>query len=90
MADDQKTADMEREVAKLRAAFAECLTARDQLAMHASEEDVRAQGEMIREQLMAAARVPVLPDGWRIKARYMHADAMLKERAADGVREVPK
>ena len=81
MAYDQTTADLLRENEKFRAAFADCLTVRDQLAMHASEEDVRVQGEKIRDQVMAQSKIGILPDGWRTRARYMHADAMLKERA---------
>ena len=54
----------------------EGMTLRDYFAVHASEEDVRAQAEVIR----LAHGVHILPDGWHITARYMHADQMLEAR----------
>ena len=58
----------------------EGMTLRDYMAIHASADDVRAQGEVIRMSQAAAGGLGILPDGWGITARYMHADAMLKER----------
>lgn len=58
------------------------MTLRDYFAAHATEEDLREQGEVIRNGLIQAAKVAILPDGWRTAARYMHADAMLKAREA--------
>ena len=54
------------------------MSLRDYFAVHASEKDVLEQAEVIR----ASLSIPVLPEGWRTKARYMHADAMLKAREA--------
>ncbi len=54
------------------------LTLRDYFATHASDEDVKAQRELIR----AKSEFGILPDDWPSVARYMHADAMLKARAA--------
>ncbi len=53
------------------------MTLRDYFAVHASAEDVKAQIENVR----AKHDLFILPDGWSAIARYMHADAMLKERA---------
>ncbi len=50
------------------------MTLRDYMAIHASDEDVNAQISQLRDQFV------LLPDGWRVTARYMHADAMLKAR----------
>jgi hypothetical protein len=56
------------------------LSIRDYFAAHASDEDVRAQGEVLRDRLLAQNQIGILPDAWRLIARYMHADAMLKAR----------
>lgn len=53
---------------------------RDYFAVHASEADVLAQAEVIRELMTQRGDLGILADGWRVKARYMHADEMLKER----------
>lgn len=53
---------------------------RDYIAIHANEEDIRHQGEVIRLEQIRSGDIGVLPDGWHITARYMHADAMLKTR----------
>ncbi len=50
---------------------------RDYFAVNASEEDVRRQGEVMRSKQFG---IGILEDGWQIKARYMHADAMLAAR----------
>lgn len=57
------------------------MSLRDYFATHASEADVMAQAEVIREEKIKAYGLGILPDGWRATARYMHADAMLAERA---------
>lgn len=57
------------------------MSLRDYFATNASEEDLRQQGELIRANLVRVGKAAVLPDGWRVKARYMHADAMLAERS---------
>jgi hypothetical protein len=56
------------------------MTLRDYFAAKASEEDVRRQGEVMRSAQIACAGIGILEDGWQIKARYMHADAMLRAR----------
>jgi hypothetical protein len=58
----------------------EAATLRDYFAANASEEDVRRQGEVMRSAQIACAGIGILEDGWQIKARYMHADAMLRAR----------
>ena len=55
---------------------------RDYMAIHATEEDVRRQGEVMRSAQIVGGGIGILEDGWQIKARYMHADAMLKAREA--------
>ncbi len=52
------------------------MSLRDYMAIHASEADILHQAEVIRTQMVNG----ILPDGWHIAARYMHADAMLKTR----------
>lgn len=52
------------------------LDMRDYFAAKASEEDIKAQAEVIR----SSSTLGILPDGWRVVARYMHADAMLAAR----------
>ena len=56
------------------------MTLRDYFAANASEQDVALQGEVIREKIISAHGIGILPDSWRPTARYMHADAMLAER----------
>lgn len=60
----------------------EGMTMRDWFATHASETDVLAQAEILRLFVQEANGVAVLPDDWRVTARYMHADAMLRAREA--------
>jgi hypothetical protein len=60
----------------------EGMTLRDYFAARASEDDIRAQGEWIRAEVQTQYGHGVLPEGWRTKARYMHADEMLKARAS--------
>lgn len=57
------------------------MTLRDYFAIHANETDIAIQAELIREQQGAAGKLRILPDDYRSKARYMHADAMLAARA---------
>jgi hypothetical protein len=59
----------------------EGMTLRDYFAAHASDDDLLEQAEVIRSNHLEKTGFAILPDGWRVKARYMHADAMLKERA---------
>ncbi|MEN9885509.1 MAG: hypothetical protein RL758_87 [Pseudomonadota bacterium] len=54
------------------------VTLRDYFAANATDEDVKAQAERLRE----VSPMRILPEGWRSTCRYMHADAMLKERDA--------
>jgi hypothetical protein len=56
------------------------MTLRDYFATHASETDIAVQAEILREQRATAGHMRILPDDYRSKARYMHADAMLKAR----------
>lgn len=58
------------------------MTLRDYLAAHASDADVLAQAELIRAETGRETGISILPDDWRSKARYMHADEMLKAREA--------
>lgn len=53
---------------------------RDYFAARAGETDIAVQAEIIRAQLLAAGKLGILPDDYRVIARYMHADAMLKVR----------
>jgi len=55
---------------------------RDYFAAHASDEDIKAQAEVIRAEMVRANGVGILPDNWHCTARYMHADAMLAARSA--------
>ncbi len=57
------------------------MSLRDYFAVHANEWDLSYQAEVIRSIQLKNGGCGVLPDDWRIKARYMHADAMLKERS---------
>lgn len=56
------------------------MTLRDYFAAKATDEDIKAQGEIIRAKMFSEFGIAVLPDDWRTKARWMHADAMLKAR----------
>lgn len=58
------------------------MTLRDYFATHASDEDIKAQVEVIRAEMVRASGLGILPDNWHCRARYMHADAMLRARAA--------
>jgi hypothetical protein len=60
--------------------FCEGMALRDYMAIHASEADILNQGEVIRSAQVRSYGIGVLPDGWRITARYMHADAMIRAR----------
>lgn len=60
------------------------MSLRDYFAIHASEHDIREQGEVIRSEQVFNGDIGILPDGWRITARYMHADAMLAAREKGG------
>lgn len=57
----------------------EDMALRDYFAAKASEEDIKAQAEVIR----SSSTLGILPDGWRVVARYMHADAMLAARGQE-------
>jgi hypothetical protein len=59
----------------------DAVTLRDYFAVSASEDDVHRQGEVIRSEQVACSGTGILEDGWQIRARYMHADAMLRIRA---------
>ena len=52
------------------------MTLRDYIAIHASDEDVKVQANVLKVR----QELGILPDGWNVTARYMHADAMIKER----------
>lgn len=56
------------------------MSMRDYFATHANDLDLGVQAEIIRYRLINAGKSSVLPDNWRVQARYMHADAMLAER----------
>lgn len=67
---------------------AEGMTLRDYFAVHASDEDIAdimagmPATERVIDNLMGGKRIiRALPEYARQIARYMHADAMLKERA---------
>lgn len=57
------------------------MTLRDYFATHATEDDLREQAEVIRARQIRENGLGILPDGWRSRARYMHADAMLAARS---------
>jgi hypothetical protein len=57
-------------------ADSEGMTLRDYFAAKATDEDVKAKAEVLRE----VSPIRILPEGWRSIARYMHADDMLKAR----------
>ena len=52
------------------------MTLRDYFAAHATESDLAAQYIVLREQ----SGIGILPDNYTVKARYLHADAMLAAR----------
>lgn len=56
------------------------MTLRDYFAVHAAEGDILCQAEIIRSGEIQKYGLGILPDGWRVMARYMHADAMLEAR----------
>jgi len=56
------------------------MTLRDYMAIHASNEDVRSQIEILRYKQIQENGTSILPDNWHVIARYMHADAMLEAR----------
>ena len=58
------------------APFQAGMSLRDFFAAHATECDLLDQAEVIR----AGIDIGILPDGWRVKARWMHADAMIAAR----------
>jgi hypothetical protein len=58
------------------------MSLRDYMAIHAAAQDIETQGYVIQAEKMAACEAVTLPVDWRIRARYMHADAMLKAREA--------
>jgi hypothetical protein len=59
---------------------ADGMSLRDYFAVHASETDIAVQAEILREQRATEGHMRILPDDYRSKARYMHADAMLKAK----------
>jgi hypothetical protein len=60
------------------------MSLRDYMAIHATEADILHQTDVIRSAQICGGGVGVLPDGWIVTARYMHADAMLKARQKGG------
>jgi hypothetical protein len=54
------------------------MTLRAYFAAHATDEDAKAQAEVLRE----ISPMRILQEGWRSTARYMHADWMLAAREA--------
>ena len=60
------------------------MSIRDYMAIHAAEADILHQAEVIRNANIQSGGIGVLPDGWLVTARYMHADAMLKAREQKG------
>lgn len=56
------------------------MSLRDYIAIHASEADIFYQGDVMRSAQIRSGGIGVLLDGWRITARYMHADAMIRAR----------
>jgi len=58
------------------------MTLRDYFAVQANDEDIKAQVEIMHFANQKRYGASALPSDWRIKARYMHADAMLKAREA--------
>jgi hypothetical protein len=60
------------------------MTLRDFFAAHALESDIDCYSAVLTVFTKTSDGRPfsTLPDNWRAKARYMHADAMLKAREA--------
>ena len=58
----------------------EGMSLRDYFAVHASDVDLKAQADFLREDQRKQYGSPILPDNWTVLARYMHADAMLEAR----------
>lgn len=56
------------------------MSLRDYFAVHASDADLKAQADILREDQRKQYGAPILPDNWTSLARYMHADAMLEAR----------
>lgn len=59
----------------------EGMTLRDYFAAKASDKDIEDQASILMTKKNADGEFDFLPDDWRAVCRYMHADAMLKERA---------
>lgn len=74
------TAERDAEYIQARAEAIGGMSLRDYFAVHASRQDVEAQAEVLRAQLHKKNGIAILPDGWPVTARYMHADAMLEAR----------
>ena len=58
----------------------EGMSLRDYFAVHASDADLKAQADFLREAQRKQYGAAILPDNWTALARYMHADAMLEAR----------
>ena len=58
----------------------EGMSLRDYFAVHASDADLKAQADILREDQRKQCGLPILPDNWTTLARYMHADAMMEAR----------
>jgi len=56
------------------------MSLRDYFAVHASDADLKAQADILREDQRKQYGASILPDNWTALARYMHADAMLEAR----------
>jgi hypothetical protein len=56
------------------------MSLRDYFAVHASDADLKAQADILREAQRKQYGAAILPDNWTALARYMHADAMLEAR----------
>ena len=60
------------------------MSLRDYMAVHAGEQDVMLQAELMRSERLKNGGPGILPDGWHVIARYRHADMMLKAREQKG------
>ena len=58
----------------------EGMSLRDYFAVHASDADLKAQADILREDQRKQYGAAILPDNWTALARYMHADTMLEAR----------
>ena len=58
----------------------EGMSLRDYFAVHASDADLKAQADILREDQRKQYGAAILPDNWAALARYMHADTMLEAR----------